>query len=344
MRELDRPRTDLYPPIEPRASGMLALDRRHSMYWEESGNPDGVPVLYLHGGPGGGTSPRARRFFDPQHYRTVLFDQRGAGRSQPTGECQDNTTPLLIQDIEMLRRYLGIERWLVFGGSWGSTLALAYGEAYPDRCLGFVLRGIFLCSDDEVEWFLNGIQRFFPEAWREFISHVPAEKRDDIAGWYLQALHDPDPAVHMPLARAWSRYEASCSALLPNPALIAHLEEDRVALGIARLESHYFVNRIFLPSGELLREVSRLRHLPCVIVQGRYDMICPIATADRLARHWPEAQYVVVEDAGHSAWEPGIMAALVTACEKMKIISYKETAAGPAASARNSASPRGRGD
>jgi proline iminopeptidase len=297
---------------------MMPLDGRHVMYWEDSGHPDGVPILYLHGGPGGGTSPRARRFFDPSYYRIVLFDQRGAGRSQPIGECTDNTTALLIADIEALRKRLGIERWLVFGGSWGSTLALAYGEAHPDRCLGFVLRGIFLCSDEEVDWFLNGMQRIFPEAWREFIRHVPKPARDDIAGWFLNALHDPDPSVHMPLARAWSRYEASCSALLPNPSLISHLEEDRVALGIARLESHYFVNRIFLPPGELLAQVGRLRHLPCIIVQGRYDMICPIATADRLAHAWPEAQYVVVEDAGHSAWEPGIMAALVTACEKMK--------------------------
>jgi proline iminopeptidase len=323
---------------------MLALDRRHTMYWEESGNPDGVPVLYLHGGPGGGTSPRARRFFDPQHYRIILFDQRGAGRSLPIGECQDNTTPLLVEDIESLRRTLGVDRWLVFGGSWGSTLALAYGEAHPERCLGFVLRGIFLCSDEEVSWFLTGIRRFFPEAWRDFIGHVPPEGRSDIASWYLNALHDPDPAVHMPLARAWSRYEASCSALLPNPALIAHLEEDRVALGIARLESHYFVNRIFLPAGDLLREVKRLRHLPCVIVQGRYDMICPISTADRLARQWPEAQYVVVEDAGHSAWEPGIMAALVTACEKMKLITDPETGAAAARSPGTIAPPSRRGD
>jgi proline iminopeptidase len=321
MREQDRPRTELYPPIEPHASGMLRLDGLHAMYWEESGNPDGVPILYLHGGPGGGTSPRARRFFDPQHYRIVLFDQRGAGRSTPVGETRDNTTPLLIDDIEALREHLGIDQWLVFGGSWGSTLALAYGEAHADRCLGFVLRGIFLCTDEEVEWFLNGIGRFFPEAWREFMAHVPKEARGDIARWFSEALNNADPIVHMPLARAWSRYEASCSSLLPNPSLVAHLEEDRVALGIARLESHYFVNRIFLAPGQLLREIGKIRHLPCVIIQGRYDMICPISTADGLARAWPEAQYVIVEDAGHSAWEPGIMAALVMACEKMKTVA-----------------------
>jgi proline iminopeptidase len=321
MREHDRPRTDLYPPIEPHLSGMLSLDGLHTMYWEESGNRAGIPILYLHGGPGGGTSPRARRFFDPQHYRIVLFDQRGAGRSSPVGECQNNTTSHLIDDIEVLRLHLGIDRWLIFGGSWGSTLALAYGEAHPERCLGFVLRGIFLCSDEEVDWFLKGIGRFFPEAWREFMAHVPKKAQGDVARWYSDALNHSDPLVHMPLARAWSRYEASCSSLLPNPSLIAHLEEDRVALGIARLESHYFVNRIFLPRGQLLAEIGRIRHLPCVIIQGRYDMICPIATADGLARAWPEAQYVIVEDAGHSAWEPGIMAALVMACEKMKTVA-----------------------
>lgn len=321
MREHDRPRTDLYPPIEPHRSGMLAINELHTMYWEESGNGAGIPILYLHGGPGGGTSPRARRFFDPQHYRIILFDQRGAGRSSPVGECRDNTTALLIEDIETLRVHLNIDRWLVFGGSWGSTLALAYGEAHPGRCLGFVLRGIFLCSDEEVEWFLKGIGRFFPEAWREFMAHVPKDGEDDVAKWYSDALNHSDPVVHMPLARAWSRYEASCSSLLPNPSLIAHLEEDRVALGIARLESHYFVNRIFLPKGQLLAEIGRIRHLPCVIIQGRYDMICPIETADGLARAWPEAQYVIVEDAGHSAWEPGIMAALVMACEKMKTVA-----------------------
>ena len=318
MREHDRLRADLYPPIEARASAMMRLDALHSMYWEESGNPHGVPVLYLHGGPGGGTSPRARQFFDPQHYRIILFDQRGAGKSVPLGECQRNTTQLLLEDIERLRAFLGIEQWLLFGGSWGSTLALAYGETFPERCLGFILRGIFLCRPAELDWFLYGLRNVFPEAWRDLVAHVPVEHRDDLAGWFYRALHDPDPRVHLPLARAWSRYEASCSSLRPNPSLIAHFEEDAVALGIARLETHYFVNRIFLPDDSLMANIRLVRHLPCIIVQGRYDMICPIVTADDLARIWPQAEYVIIEDAGHSAWEPGIMAALVSACEKMK--------------------------
>ena len=318
MRDPERFRSELYAPIEPRAQGMLALDGLHTMYWEESGAADGVPVLYLHGGPGGGASPRARQFFDPFHYRIVLFDQRGAGRSTPLGETRDNTTQLLIADIERLRRELGIERWLVFGGSWGSTLALAYGQAYPQRCLGFVLRGIFLGGSSEIDWFITGIRHVFPEAWRELMAHVPATVRVDPVGWYHARLADPDPAVHLPLARAWSRFEASCSALLPNAALLAHSEEDTVALGIARMETHYFVHRVFLAENALLDGVAALRHLPCTIVQGRYDMVCPIVTADALARAWPEADYVIVPNAGHSAWEPGITAALVKACERMK--------------------------
>ena len=320
MRELDRLRTDLYPPLEANRSGLLVLDDLHTMYWEESGNPRGIPVLYLHGGPGGGTSPRARQFFDPQHYRIVLYDQRGSGRSVPLGECRRNTTSLLIEDMERLRIQLGISRWILFGGSWGSTLALAYGQTHPTRCLGFVLCGIFLCRQQEIDWFLYGLRSIFPEVWRDFVAAVPENSRGDLVNWFHQRLHHPDPAIHLPLSRAWSRYEASCSSLRPNASLIAHFEEDAVALGIARLETHYFVNRVFLPPNSLLRNLACIRHLPCVIVQGRYDMICPIVTADELARSWPESEYVVVPDAGHSAWEPGIMSALVSACEKMKAI------------------------
>jgi proline iminopeptidase len=320
MREHDRLRIDLYPPIEARVSAMMRLDSMHTMYWEECGNPRGTPVLYLHGGPGGGTSPRARQFFDPQHYRIILFDQRGAGKSTPAGSCTRNTTPLLLEDIERLRESLGIEQWLLFGGSWGSTLAIAYGQAHPQRCLGFILRGIFLCRPQEIDWFLYGLRNIFPEAWRDLVAHVPVAERNNLAGWFNRALHDPDPRLHLPLARAWSRYEASCSSLRPNPSLIAHFEEDAVALGIARLETHYFVNKIFLPDDSLLGNIRLIRHMPCIIVQGRYDMICPIATADDLARAWPQAEYVIIEDAGHSAWEPGIMSALVSACEKMKAI------------------------
>lgn len=320
MRDLSHLRSELYPPRDVRGSGMLPLDDLHTMYWEESGTPSGVPVLFLHGGPGGGASPRARQFFDPWHYRTVIFDQRGAGRSTPLGETRRNTTPLLIEDIERLRAKLGIERWLVFGGSWGSTLALAYGIAHPERCLGFVLRGIFLGAPDEIDWFISGVRHVFPEARRALLAHVPADHHHAVVDWFHRALADPDPAVHMPLARAWSSFEASCSTLLPDASLMAHSEEDTVAIGIARMETHYFVNDLFIESGALLAGVPKLRHLPCSIVQGRYDMVCPISTADTLARAWPEAHYTIVPDAGHSAWEPGTAAALVRACERMKAV------------------------
>jgi proline iminopeptidase len=318
MRDLSQLRQELYPPRDVREAGMLPLDDLHTMYWEESGNPQGVPVLFLHGGPGGGASPRARQFFDPFHYRIVIFDQRGAGRSTPLGETRQNTTSLLIDDIERLRTKLGIDRWLVFGGSWGSTLALAYGEAHPDRCLGFVLRGIFLGAPGEIDWFISGIRHVFPEARRALLAHVPEDHHHDVVAWFHRRLADPDPAVHMPLARAWSSFEASCSTLLPDASLMAHSEEDSVAIGIARMETHYFVHALFIEPGALLAGVARLRHLPCSIVQGRYDMVCPIVTADSLARAWPEAHYVIVPDAGHSAWESGTTAALVRACERMK--------------------------
>ena len=318
MRDLSHLRHELYPPIDVRRSGHLALDDLHAMYWEECGSPNGVPVLFLHGGPGGGASPRARQFFDPWHYRIVVFDQRGAGRSTPLGETRRNTTQLLVDDIERLRRHLGVERWLIFGDSWGSTLALAYATTHPDRCLGFVLRGIFLGAPYEIDWFISGIRHVFPEAWRALLAHVPEPHHDDVVHWFHRRLADPDPAVHMPLALAWSSFEASCSTLRPDPSLLAHSEEDVIAIGIARMETHYFVHDLFLADGELLAGVPKLRHLPCTIVQGRYDMVCPIVTADALARAWPEAHYVVVPDAGHSAWEVGTTSALVRACERMK--------------------------
>lgn len=265
-----------------------------------------MPVVFLHGGPGAGAQPVHRRFFDPGHWRIIIFDQRGAGRSTPLGELTDNTTPHLVEDMEALRRHLGVERWLVFGGSWGSTLALAYGEAHPGRCLGFVLRGIFLCRRHEIDWFLYGVRRFFPERWREFAGFLPAAERSDLLGNYHRRLTDPDPEVHMPAARAWSTYEGACSTLLPSPETVAAFGEDRMALGLARIEAHYFINDIFLPEGALMEGLARLRAIPAIIVQGRYDIVCPIATADELARAWPEARYVVVPDAGHAALEPGI--------------------------------------
>jgi proline iminopeptidase len=317
-------RSALHPEIEPYNTGMLALDGRHRMYFEESGNPRGAPVLFLHGGPGAGAAAAHRRFFDPAHYRIIIFDQRGAGRSLPLGEITDNTTPLLIADIEQLREKLGIARWLVFGGSWGSTLALAYAETHPQRCTGLILRGIFLCRDSEIDWFLYGLRNLFPEAWNAFTAPIPEAERKDLLSAYHRRLTDPDPAVHMPAARAWSTYEGSCSTLLPSPETVAYFAGDVVALGLARIEAHYFKHDIFLPRNSLLNNVGRIRNIPGVIVQGRYDAVCPIVSADDLHRAWPEAEYIIVPDAGHSAWEPGICAALVRAAEKFKQITQGE--------------------
>lgn len=310
--------TTLYPEIAPYRQGSLSLDKLHIMYWEESGNPSGIPVVFLHGGPGAGATPAHRRFFDPTYYRIVIYDQRGAGRSTPLGEIRDNTTLHLINDLEFLRQHLGIDQWLVFGGSWGSTLALAYGEAHPERCLGFILRGIFLCRKAEIDWFLYGLRTLFPEAWREFVAPLSAPERNDILPAYYQHLMNPDPAVHMSAARTWSTYEGSCSTLLPNPATVSYFASDTVALGLARMEAHYFSHNIFLPENSLLDNVYKLHNTPTTIVQGRYDAVCPIISADDLHHKWPQAEYIIIDDAGHSVWEPGIQAALIKATNRFK--------------------------
>ena len=309
---------ELFPELDPHCSGMLTLDALHAMYWEECGNPLGIPVVFLHGGPGAGSTAAHRRFFDPEAYRIVVLDQRGAGRSTPLGELRDNTTPLLIADLERLREHLKIERWLVFGGSWGSTLALAYAEAHPERCLGLVLRGIFLCRKSEIDWFLYGLRSIFPEAWRKLADMLSPEEQGDLLSNYHRRLVNPDPAVHMPAARAWSVYEGSCSTLMPSPDTVAYFAGDVVALGLARIEAHYFVNNIFLPENSLLERVGALARIPAIIVQGRYDMVCPLVTAYELASAWPQAVYKVIPDAGHSVWEPGILDALVEATECFK--------------------------
>lgn len=310
--------TDLFPEITSNRHGFIEPDRLHRIYWEESGNPEGIPVLFLHGGPGSGTSPLQRRFFDPACYRIILFDQRGSGKSTPYASIADNTTPHLIADIELLRKTLDIEKWLIFGGSWGSTLALAYGEAHPEACLGFILRGIFLCRKSEIDWFLYGMRALFPEAWQAFSGPIPENARHDLLAAYHARLVDPDPATHIPAARAWAHYEAACSTLLPDESLISSFESDAIALSLARIEAHYFVNDIFLPENSLLDNLHKIRHLPAIIVQGRYDAVCPIVTADELARAWPEAFYEIVPDAGHSAFEPGIAHALVGATDAFK--------------------------
>ena len=315
------PRQDLYPPIEPFETAILDVGDGHRLYYEQSGNPSGRPVLFLHGGPGAGSSPDHRRFFDPAHYRIVIHDQRGAGRSTPVGELRANSTGHLIADIERLRETLGIADWLVFGGSWGSTLALAYAEEHPAAVKALILRGIFLGRPAEIEWFLHGMGTFFPESRERFLAALPDAERDDPLGNFHRRLNDADPAVHLPAARAWSLFEGGCSTLRPSPETVAAFGEDRTALGLARIEAHYFINGGFLPDNALLDRIGRIRHIPGTIVQGRYDVICPIVTADRLHRAWPDADYVVVPDAGHSAMEPGVRKALVQAMESYKTLS-----------------------
>lgn len=314
------PRIELFPPIEPYETGTMPVDDIHTIYWEQSGNPHGVPVVFLHGGPGAGASATHRRFFDPSHYRIVVLDQRGAGRSTPLGETRRNTTGLLVEDLERLRTRLGIDRWHVFGGSWGSTLALAYAESHPERCLALVLRGIFLMRRREIDWFLYSMRVIHPEAWERFAGFVPAEERGDLLEAYHRLLNSDDPAVRMAAARTWSIYEGACSTLLPSPELVSISGEDNHALSLARIEAHYFRDGLFEPEDRLLRDIDRIRHIPAVIIQGRYDIVCPIVTADELRRAWPEAEYVVVPDGGHSAMEPGVRAALVAATERFKRI------------------------
>lgn len=308
----------LFPAADPHASGFLTVDWPHSVYWEESGNPDGTPVLFLHGGPGAGTSPMHRRFFDPAHYRIILTDQRGAGRSTPLAETSSNTTEALVRDLETLREARGIDRWVLFGGSWGSSLALAYAQAHPGRVTGLILRGIFLCEASEIDWFMNGMKHFFPEAYRRFLEALPMEERADPLESYWRRLIDRDPLVHMPAARAWGRYEAECSTLKPNPDMVQAFCEGPSALALARLEVHYFRNRLFLEEGQLLRQMPKIAHLPGVIVQGRYDVICPPISACKLANAWPRAELQIIPDAGHSATEPGITAALIAATHTAK--------------------------
>ncbi|MGK5063848.1 prolyl aminopeptidase [Janthinobacterium sp. LB3P112] len=305
--------TPLFPALSPNRHGMLAVDDIHTIYWEECGNPDGIPVLFLHGGPGAGLSPQHRRFFDPQRYRVILFDQRGAGKSTPLGEWRNNTTQLLIEDIEVLRAQFGIAQWLVFGGSWGSTLALAYGQAHPEACLGFVLRGIFLCTQEEIDWFIDGVRWFYPELYEEFAAPIPPEERGDLLAAYVKRILSSDPAVYWPAARAWSRFEGRRVYLMPQPE---DAPNDALDLGVGRLESHYMANLGFFEEDQLIRNMGRIAHLPAVIVQGRYDAICPPLSAYRLQQAWPGAQLDMIPDAGHGALEHGIASALVRATER----------------------------
>ncbi len=311
-------RNDLYPDILPYQHGLMAVDYPHRIYWEQAGNPDGMPVLFCHGGPGAGSSPSQRRFFDPRHYRIVLFDQRGAGRSRPVAEIRDNTTDHLIGDMEKLRRKLGIQRWILFGGSWGSSLALAYAIRNPERTAGLILRGVFLCRSKELDWFIHGMGTVFPEAYQAFSDFIPPEERHDLLDAYYRRLTSGSPAIEATAALAWSRYETACSTLMPPRDAIPG--DGTAALALARLEAHYIRNRMFLTENHFLDNIERIRGIPCVIVQGRYDMVCPITSAHDLSRALPDAEFKIVADAGHSAMEPGTRSALVDATEKFKAL------------------------
>ena len=309
----------LYDPIEPYATARLKVSDVHDLYYEQCGNPDGEPVVFLHGGPGAGLTADYRRFFDPQAYRIVLFDQRGSGQSTPHAELKENTTWHLVADIERLREHLGIDRWLVFGGSWGSTLALAYSETHPQRVRGLVLRGIFLCRQKEIRWFYQnseGAGAIFPEVWEQFFNLIPETERGDLLSAYHRRLTSEDDAVRLQAARAWSIWEASALKLLPDQALVDEFSEPQMALALARIECHYFVNNCFFETDNYLVEnVDRIRHIPSVIVQGRYDIVCPMMSAWELHQAWPEAEFRVIPDAGHSVGEPGIASALVEATD-----------------------------
>jgi len=304
----------LYPVIEPHRHGFLEVDHGHRLYWEECGSPDRLPVVFLHGGPGSGCEPWHRRFFDPARYRIVLFDQRGSGRSTPHAGLEANTTADLIADIERLRELLGIGRWVVFGGSWGSTLGLAYAEAHPDRVIGLVLRGIFLCRPRDIHWFYqSGADRLFPEAWSRFLEPIPDSERDDLVAAYHRRLTGADREQRERAAQAWSVWEGSTSCLRPNRNVVAHFADPSVAVSLARIECHYFRHDSFLEPDQLLRDADRLAGIPGFIVHGRYDVVCPVDQAVALHRVWPQAELRIVPDAGHSAAEPGIARELVAA-------------------------------
>lgn len=309
---------DLYPPIQPYRTYTLPVSDLHTIYIEECGNPEGKPVVFLHGGPGGGIHPSYRQYFDPQRWRVILFEQRGCGRSTPHAELRDNTTWDLVNDIETLRHHLGLEQWTVFGGSWGSTLALTYSQAHPDRCAGLILRGIFMLRQKEIRWFYQeGASFLFPDAWQAYLAPIPESDRHDLLTAYYQRLTSDDEAVRLEAARAWSIWEASTSKLIQDKNLMAQFGDPHFAAAFARIECHYFVNGGFFKSDdELLQHIDRIRSIPAVIVQGRYDVVCPMMSAWELHQAWPEAEFIVIPDAGHSMTEPGIRTALLDASDR----------------------------
>ena len=317
---------EFFPEIEPYRTKRLKVSDLHTIYVEEAGNPEGVPVVFLHGGPGGGLSPTYRRFFDPRHYRVVLFDQRGAGKSTPHAELDQNTTWDLVRDIETIREDLGIRRWIVFGGSWGSTLGLAYAVTHPERVLGLILRGIFLCRKLEIDWFYQeGASHVYPDAWEKYLAPIPQAERGDLVGAYHRRLTGADEAEKLRCAIAWSKWEASTMYLIPNEATIREHEEPKGALSLARIENHYFKHGTFFETDNyLLEKVDKIRHIPGVIIHGRYDLVCQVRNAWDLHRAWPEAELAVVPNAGHAAMEPDTRSRLIQATEDFKRIKARD--------------------
>jgi len=309
---------NLYPDIKPYARHKLAVDLPHELYIEESGNPDGIPVLFVHGGPGGGCEDYHRRFFDAERFRIILMDQRGAGRSTPLAELEGNSTDKLVQDMETIRTFLGIERWLLFGGSWGSTLCLVYAQAHAERVLGLVLRGIFLCRPKDISWFYqDGASRVFPDYWQEFEAQIPESERGDMVSAYYRRLTSDNELEQIQAAKAWSVWEGRCATLHPNPRVVEHFGHPHVAIALARIECHYFMNSAFLEDNQIVRDAYKLKDIPGVIVHGRYDMVCPLDNALALSKAWPEADLRIIRDAGHSASEPAIVDALIRGVDEV---------------------------
>jgi len=308
----------LYPAIQPYVTHSLKVTPPHILHVEECGSPEGVPVLFVHGGPGAGCEPWHRSFFDPERYRIILFDQRGAGRSAPHASLEHNTTAELVADMEVIREQLGVDKWVLFGGSWGSTLSLVYAETHPERVAGLILRGIFLCRPAEIHWFYQqGANRIFPDHWQEFIRPIPEAERNDLLQAYHRRLTGDDEVARMAAAKAWSIWEGRTATLQPRKSVLDHFSDPHTALSLARIEAHYFVNDAFLEDNQILRDIGKIRDIPGTIVQGRYDIICPMQSAWELHQAWPMAEFNVVAEAGHSASEPGMVDALVKATRRM---------------------------
>ena len=307
-----------FPAIRPYSTETISVTEPHRLYLEQSGNPEGIPVLFVHGGPGGGTRPIDRCFFDPDKYRIILFDQRGSGKSTPHAALDDNNTDALVADIETLREHLGIDRWVIFGGSWGSTLGLVYAQTYPECVMGLMLRGIFLCRDEDIQWFYQrGASQVFPDYWLQYEQIIPLAERGDMLGAYYSRLTGDNEFERMAAAKAWSVWEGRCATLRANESLVEHFANPHLAMAMARIEAHFFINKAFLEPDQILNNCHRLKNIPGYIVHGRYDMVCPVNQAFDLSKAWPEAQLTIIADAGHASGEPGTTDALIRATESL---------------------------